>query len=180
MLLGGDEMARTQGGNNNAYAQDSEISWFDWDHFDAELVAFTQRLISFRKAHPVFRRRHFFRGTEVEGQDAPDLAWIRPDGSQMTDEDWRSGFAKSIGVFLNGDAIADPDPRGEKVVDDSFYVVFNAHHEPMEFSMPPGAFGSGWLRVLDSADAFNEGDSHSAGEAARVEARSVAVFRRTG
>jgi glycogen operon protein len=169
MLLGGDEMARTQGGNNNAYCQDSEISWFDWERPDGELLAFTQRLIAFRKEHPVFRRRRF--------STAREMAWFRPDGRPMTDEDWHSGFAKSIAVALDGEAITECDARGERITGESFLLVFNAHFEPLSFTMPD--FGERWLRVLDTADAFNEGDTPAAGDPAAIEARSVAVFRRT-
>jgi glycogen operon protein len=169
MLLGGDEMARTQGGNNNAYCQDNEISWFDWDHQDGELLAFTQRVIAFRRDHPVFRRRRF--------STAREMAWFRPDGQPMSDEDWGSGFAKSVALALDGEAITETDDRGERVVDDSFLVVFNAHYEDLEFCMPD--FGRRYIRVLDSADAFNEGDTPATGGAAAIAARSVAVFRRT-
>jgi glycogen operon protein len=168
MLLGGDEMARTQGGNNNAYCQDSEISWFDWEQIDGELLAFTQRVIDFRKRHPVFRRRLF--STPAE------MGWYRPDGGRMTGEDWSSGFGKAVGVTLDGDAITETDARGERIRGESFLLVFNAHHEPLDFRMPDA--GKRWVRVLDSADAFNEGDTPAAGEAAAIEGRSVAVFRR--
>jgi isoamylase len=170
MLLGGDEMARTQGGNNNAYCQDNEISWFDWEQQDGELIAFTQRLIAFRKRHPVFRRRRF--------STAKEMSWYRPDGARMSDEDWASGFAKSLGVLLDGDAITETDARGEPIRGDTFLLVFNAHFEPLDFCMPEA--GARWLRVLDTADAFNEGDAPAAGETAAIAARSIAVFRRTG
>ena len=106
MMLGGDEMGRTQDGNNNAYCQDNEISWFDWDSMDGSLVAFTSRLIALRRDHPVFRRRRWFHGRPLHGKDIVDVAWFRPDGTEMEESDWESGFAKSIAVFLNGDAIA--------------------------------------------------------------------------
>ena len=171
MLLGGDEFGRTQGGNNNAYCQDNELSWFDWSHDERQesLLAFTQRLIAFRKQHPVFRRRRF--------STAREMGWFRPDGRPMTDEDWNSGFAKSIAVALDGEAITERDARGERISGESFLLVFNAHFEPLDFHMPD--FGERWLRVLDTADAFNEGDSPAAGDPAAIEARSVAVFRRT-
>ena len=156
MLLGGDESGRTQQGNNNAYCQDNEISWLDWEHEDGALLAFTQRLIAFRRAHPVFRRRHFFHGDSL-GADAPDIAWFRPDGSEMKAEDWSSGFGKAVGVFFNGAAIPSPDERGERVVDDSFLVLFNAHHEPLSFTTPAKPWGASWLRMIDTADAFNGG-----------------------
>jgi glycogen operon protein len=179
MLLGGDEIGRTQGGNNNAYCQDNEISWFDWEQMDGGLLAFVQRLIAFRRAHPVFRRRHFFQGESL-GAAAPDIAWFRPDGTEMKAEDWSSGFGKAVGVFLNGETIPSPDSRGERVVDDSFLICFNAHHEPLEFTAPERAWGARWLRLLDTADAFNEGEGVDAGTRTTIDARSLALFRRTG
>jgi glycogen operon protein len=179
MLLAGDESGRTQGGNNNAYCQDNEISWLDWHHEDGALLAFTQRLISFRRAHPVFRRRHFFHGESL-GADAPDIAWFRPDGSEMTADDWSSGFGKSIGVFFNGETIPSPDARGERVVDDTFLILFNAHYEPLVFTLPAKRWGARWLRMLDTADALNEGEALDAGAVTTVAARSLALFRRTG
>jgi isoamylase len=168
MLLGGDELGRTQGGNNNAYCQDNETSWYDWEHPDEALLAFTRRLIQFRNAHPVFRRRRF--------STAREMAWFRPDGKRMTGEDWDSGFGKAVGVTLDGDAITETDARGEPISGESFLLVFNAHFEALDFRMPDS--GERWLRVLDTADAFNEGDTPAAGEPATVEARSIAVFRR--
>ena len=179
MLLGGDEMARTQGGNNNAYCQDNETSWFDWEHTDGELVAFTQRLINLRRRHPVFRRREYFQGRALHGQ-GEDIAWFGPDGSEMSEEDWGSGFAKSMAVFLNGEAIPSPDNRGERITDDSFLVVFNAHHEPMTFTLPPERFGPRWIRTLDTADVLDEGEQVGAGGKAIVQDRSLVLFRRIG
>jgi glycogen operon protein len=181
MLLGGDEIGRTQGGNNNAYCQDNEISWLDWEHEDGALLAFAQRLIAFRRAHRVFRRRHFFHGESL-GANAPDIAWFHPDGSEMTAEDWSAGFGRSLGVFLNGEGIRSPDARGERIVDASFIVLFNAHHEPLTFTMPEKAWGTRWLRTIDTADAVNEGEGEGvdAGKATTLDAHSVAVFRRTG
>ena len=126
-------------------------------------------MIDFRRRHPVFRRRRF--------STPKEMGWYRPDGRAMTDEDWGSGFAKSVALALDGDAITETDARGEPIGDDSFLLVFNAHFEPLDFHMPDA--GERWLRVLDTADAFNEGDTPAAGETATVEARSVAVFRRT-
>ncbi|HET7488121.1 MAG TPA: glycogen debranching protein GlgX [Acidimicrobiales bacterium] len=180
MLLGGDEMGRTQHGNNNAYCQDNELSWFDWDARDGELVAFTQRLIALRRTHPVFRRRHFFQGRPLHGDDVSDIAWFRTDGSSMNGEDWAAGFAKTLGVFLNGEAIPDLDARGERIVDDSFLVLFNAHHEPVDFELPPEEFGERWVKVLDTADAFDEGLQLKASDLICVEARSLSLFRRGG
>ena len=180
MVLGGDEMGRTQHGNNNAYCQDNEVSWFDWENQDGALVAYTQRLIALRRSHPVFRRRHFFQGQPLHGTDVSDIAWFRVDGSEMTDEDWRHGVAKTLAIFLNGDAIPDLDARGQRVVDDSFLVLFNAHHEPVEFQLPGERFGERWVKVVDTADEFDEGVQLKAGDALDVEGRSLVLLRRGG
>ncbi len=119
MIRHGDKFGHSQGGNNNAYCQDNEISWLDWEHADRELVAFCADLVGFRHQHPVFRRRRFFEGEPIFGGELSDIAWFRPDGAEMTDDDWQAGFAKSLGVFLNGEALPDPDPRGRRLRDDS-------------------------------------------------------------
>ena len=180
MILGGDEMGRTQGGNNNAYCQDNQTSWFDWAAQDGTLVAFTSRLIYLRANHPVFRRRRWFQGQPLHGADCKDLAWFRVDGTEMSDEDWDHGSSKSIGVFLNGDAIATVDDRGEPIVDDSFLVVFNAHFEPIEFVLPAERFGDRWVKVLDTYDSFTEGEQGKAGEPITVGSRSLVLLRRAG
>ena len=155
MLLGGDELGRTQQGNNNAYCQDNEISWYDWDALDEELLAWTSRLVELRRQHPVFRRRRFFQGRPVRGQltakGLPDLAWFRPDGAEMTDSDWTVGYAKSLGVYLNGGAIPDPDEHGRPIVDDTFFLVLNAWDQQMEFTLPGRRWGGSWEVVLDTA-----------------------------
>jgi glycogen operon protein len=180
MLLGGDEMGRTQNGNNNAYCQDNETSWFDWQHTDGVLVAFTQRLIDLRRRHPVFRRREYFQGRALHGQDNEDIAWFAPDGTEMSEQDWAEGNAKSMAVFLNGEAIPSPDSRGEPISDDSFLVLFNAHHEPMTFTMPPERFGPRWIRMLDTADVMDEGEQVAAEGKALVQDRSLVLWRRLG
>jgi glycogen operon protein len=180
MLLGGDEMGRTQGGNNNAYCQDNEVSWFDWDHLDGGFVAFTQRLVELRRNHPVFRRRRYFQGRPLHGSGIGDIAWFRPDGTEMTEQDWQDGLAKSVGVFLNGDAIPSPDPRGERVVDDTFLVAFNAHYEALGFVLPGPGFAERWVKVLDTADSFSEGEQLKAGDELQAGARSLVLLRRLG
>jgi len=180
MLLGGDEMGRSQGGNNNAYCQDNETSWRDWENQDGEMVTFTQRLISLRRTHPVFRRRHFFQGQPLHGADVSDIAWFRADGTEMSEVDWNEGFAKTLGVFLNGDAIPDLDARGQRVTDDSFLVLFNAHFEPVEFVLPADAFGDRWVKVIDTADALEEGMQSKAGAPLLVRDRSLVLLRRAG
>ncbi|HKV11115.1 MAG TPA: glycogen debranching protein GlgX [Thermoanaerobaculia bacterium] len=181
MLLGGDEMGRTQHGNNNAYCQDNEISWFDWEHVDEGLLEFTSRLIAFRRDHPVFRRRRWFLGARIHGEGVRDIGWFRTDGELMNDGDWNNGLAKSLGVFLNGEAIPSLDPRGERVFDDSFYVLFNAHGDRLAFRLPPRPeWGERWEEVLDTArGGFNgRGEVFAAGKEVEVEARSVVVLRR--
>ncbi len=154
MLLGGDEIGRTQEGNNNAYCQDSHLSWYDWLHPDTDLLAWTRHLIALRKAHPVFRRRRFFQGRPSRGtaraEGLPDLAWFRPDGTEMGDSDWSVGYAKSLGVFLNGRAIPDPDIHGRPIVDDSFYLVFNAWEQDLDFTLPDARWAASWAVALST------------------------------
>jgi glycogen operon protein len=184
MLLGGDEMGRTQRGNNNAYCQDNELSWFDWEHVDESLLDFTRTVIKLRADHPIFRRRGWFQGRELHGSEVKDMAWFTPDAKEMSEEDWQVGYAKSLGVFLHGAAIQRPGEHGERVKDDSFYVIFNAHHEPLPFALPPQQFGAHWMRVLDtSTDALPElrrsrrAQQLQAGEQIDVQSRSVVVLR---
>ncbi|OBA80203.1 glycogen debranching enzyme GlgX [Mycobacterium sp. 1164966.3] len=156
MICHGDELGRTQNGNNNGYCQDNELAWIDWDKADAGLLEFTAAVSALRADHPVFRRRRFFSGKPVgrRGQDGlPDIAWFAPDGTEMTEEDWGTGFAKSVAVFLNGHGILDRDPRGQRVLDDSFLLCFNAHSESIEFTVPPKEFGGGWRAVVHTGDA---------------------------
>ncbi len=153
MIAHGDELGRTQRGNNNVYCQDNELSWVDWSDIDQDLLAFAQAAASLRRHHPVFRRRRFFNGLPVREQGSqtqPDIAWFRPDGSEMTDQDWGSGFGRAVSVYLNGQGITDLSTRGERVVDDSFVVCYNAHHEPIDFAMPPEGLGSCWELVLST------------------------------
>jgi isoamylase len=156
MLLGGDEFGRTQHGNNNAYCQDNELSWFRWDEVDEDLLAFSRSLLELRHAHPIFRRRRWFQGRPLHGAETTDIGWLTPDGEEMDDDDWEAGFARSLQVFLNGDGIASPDDRGNKVLDDSFLILFNAHHEPLSFTLPPAAWADAWAVVLDADRATAE------------------------
>src|SRR6476661_1536079 len=144
MIAHGDELGRTQGGNNNVYAQDNEIAWVDWnlDEEHRDLLEFTSALIALRKAHPVFRRRRFFAGDAAHGgkSDLGDIEWLKPDGNFMEEEDWNSGFARSMMVFLNGDAIPEPDSAGRRITDDHFLLLFNAHTEKIDFHLPSRGF----------------------------------------
>jgi glycogen operon protein len=182
MLLGGDEMGRTQDGNNNAYCQDNEISWFDWSQRDdnLELLGFTRRLMDFRRSHPVLRRRGWFQGRSIRGRELKDIAWFNPDGEEMTDADWDAGFAKVLGVFLNGDEIPTRDRRGQRIIDDSLLLLFSAHHEPIGFTIPSGAYGDEWELAFDTAepDALDGSRAYKAGDDVPLEARSVVVLRR--
>ena len=140
MICHGDELGRTQDGNNNGYCQDNALTWIDWADADTGLLEFTRVVSALRSNHPVFRRHRFFNGKPVgrRGQDGlPDIAWFAPDGTEMSDEDWGAGFSKSVAVFLNGRGIPDRDARGQRVLDDSFVLCFNAHYEPIEFNFPP-------------------------------------------
>ncbi|SHF13225.1 glycogen operon protein [Streptoalloteichus hindustanus] len=154
MLLHGDEVGRTQHGNNNAYCQDNELSWLDWSlaEKNADLLEFTRALAELRRAHPVFRRRRFFRGRPLRrGDELRDIAWFTPSGEEMTERDWECGFGRSISVFLNGDGIPDLDRLGRRVTDDSFLLCFNAHDGAIDFTMPDVEYGNEWTVVLDTA-----------------------------
>jgi isoamylase len=178
MLLGGDEIGRTQQGNNNAYCQDNEISWYNWAKADRDLLVFCQKLIRYRKDHPVFRRRRWFQGRPIHGSEIKDIAWFTLEGKQMAEEDWGKGYAKSLGVFLNGGDIPNPNPRGERVVDDNFYMIFNAHYEPLNFTLPGADWGELWLKELDTEIGWVEKEeSFKAGDRIKVEDRSFVVLR---
>ncbi|GID31970.1 glycogen debranching protein GlgX [Paractinoplanes brasiliensis] len=154
MIAHGDELGRTQGGNNNVYAQDSEISWVDWAearHHDVTTV-FTRRVTKLRADHPIFRRRRFFTGEPVGESGLPGIAWLRHDGSPMREQDWAPGAARTLAVFLNGNGIYEADALGERIVDDSFLLLFNAAPEEVEFTLPGQAYGNAWEVALDTAD----------------------------
>lgn len=151
MISGGDEIGRTQGGNNNGYAQDNEVCWYDWSAVDHEFLAFVRRTIALRTAHPIFRRRRWFEGRPIHGDGVDDIAWFAPDGTEMSEEDWDVGYASSLTVFLNGAGIAAPGPRGERLVDDSFVVMFNAFGDEMAFVLPDVAAGT-WVVEIHTAD----------------------------
>ena len=151
MLLGGDEMGRTQEGNNNGYGQDNKLSWFDWDHRDSSLEDFTQRLSLLRKGHPVFRRHRWFQGRPIHGGDPSDIAWFAPSGELMSEENWGAGFAKALEVFMDGAHGLDHGPRGEPVVDDSFLLLINADAGSVRFRIPDDQWGACWVKVLDTS-----------------------------
>jgi len=181
MLLGGDEIGRTQRGNNNAWCQDNELSWFDWSESANKdrLREFTKRLIALRREHPVFRRESFLRGQEVKGSGLPDVWWFRADGLKMTRRDWQGG-EHVLGMFLNGREITTPGPHGEDVEDDSFLLLFNAHDEDRSFMLPRRRFGAQWALELSTADPEAPVGSAAYGARTQVDvmSRSLVILKR--
>ncbi len=178
MVLGGDELGRTQRGNNNAWCQDNEISWFDWEHADRELLEFARRVIGIRREHPVFRRETFLTGTELRGSGLPDVWWFRPDGRRMTMRDWQQQPGRTLGVFLNGLEIPSRTEQGEEIVDDSFLLLFNAHSDWVTFTLPTRRFGARWEVLLATGDGAPDGPVGARADVV-VQDRSVTVLRRT-
>jgi len=177
MLTAGDEIGRTQRGNNNAYCQDNEISWINWAEADQELLEFTKHIIQITKEHPVFCRKRWFQGQKISGAGTEDIAWFKTDGSMMSDEDWQTGFAKSLGVFLNGRSIKSPGPNGEKIIDNNFYIVFNASEENLNYKLPEEKYGSKWLKLVDTETANTIMDEvYDAMTEICVNARSMVVL----
>jgi isoamylase len=173
MLLGGDEFGRTQQGNNNAYCQDNELSWYDWAHVDEDLLEFTREVIALRRDHPTFRRRRWFQGRPIRG--ALDIAWLRPDGTEMDDADWSAEYSRSVGVLLDGEAIPGHDARGQAIADDSFLFVLNADVESIDWTMPAGD-GRPWEIVLDTTSERERGTAVDIAKPLRVAARSMVVL----
>jgi isoamylase len=185
MLLAGDEMSRSQCGSNNAYCQDNKVSWVDWEAASKQqdLIDFTCMLSELRRAHPVFRRRRFFSG-RAGADGLADIVWLTPAGRQMTDNDWQTGYARSLTVFLNGDAITEPGPRGDTVRDDSFLLLFNANREPVTFTLPGVRFGPGWEVVISTATAVGAAAPDATGtitvwpeQSIELAGRSIMVLR---
>jgi isoamylase len=184
MLCGGDEIGRTQRGNNNAYCQDNETSWLDWKLTKRrrDLLAFTRHMLELRHRHPVLRRRQFFYGRRIRGSEVKDLAWFRPDGKEMTEEDWTNPQTRCLGLRLAGDAIEEVDPDGRPVVDDTLLIVLNAHHEPLAFTLPAHRRGVKWEVILDTRipDGRRLHRPMKGGEAYELEARSLSVLQLRG
>jgi glycogen operon protein len=182
MISHGDELGRTQGGNNNVYCQDNEISWVDWDAAREQdvLTEFTARLVSLRAEHPIFRRQRFFQGRPIHGSSIDDIAWLRPDGRHMEDGDWTRAQTSSVMIYLNGEGIPDRNQLGERIVDDSFLLLVNAHHQQTTFTLPDESYGKVWQTVVDTADPLlaNTRRRHPRPETRlRVPARSMLVLR---
>ncbi|HEX2203011.1 MAG TPA: glycogen debranching protein GlgX [Longimicrobium sp.] len=183
MICGGDERGRTQGGNNNAYCQDNEISWFDWepDERGERLLEFTRRLIALRRAHPALRRRRFFHGRPIHGSEIRDITWFDPDGQEMGEDEWTAGWAKALQMRLAGGQLADLDPvSGDPLVDDSLLLLLNAHHEPIRFRLPAEPEGVRWEVLVDTAgndDVPEEPRVVAGGEELELEGRTLAFLR---
>lgn len=178
MIVAGDEFARTQDGNNNAYCQDNEISWLDWANRDESLQNFTTQLIAFRKAHPSFCRRKWFQGMPIKGIGLEDIAWFLPEGDEMSDEHWQNDFARSLAVFLNGNGIRSLNDDGEKITDDHFYILFNAYHEAINYKLPSDKYGKEWTKVINTEyDTIDEHDTFYPGDEVTVQGRSIIVLK---
>ncbi len=179
MLVAGDEMGRTQLGNNNAYCQDNPLSWIHWDldEADRDFLAFVRHVIALRRAHPVFRRRQFFQGRRIRGADVQDLTWYGPNGREMTDRDWNMDFARALMVRLGGDSIEEVDADGERITDDTFLLLLNAGADAILFHLPPAGGGRNWERILDTGAPAWARRAVRRGGRARVLGRSVMVFR---
>ena len=180
MLLAGDADGRTQQGHNNAYCQDNEISWVDWnlDFEDLRLLSFVQRVIALRKAHPAFRRRRFFQGRSIKGSAIKDILWLSPNGNELTDEEWQHSFARCLGLFLSGEGLDERDRQGRPVVDDSFLLLLNAHSDALPFRLPAVGKDAEWLLLIDThRDQPPARDERlSAGTEFSLQARSLALL----
>jgi glycogen operon protein len=182
MIAHGDELSRSQHGNNNVYCQDNELSWIDWENAreNEVLTEFTARLAALRAEHPIFRRKRFFQGRPIHGSSVDDVAWLRPDGQNMTDDDWANAHLRAIAIYLSGHGIPDRNELGERVVDDSFLLLINSSHQSSTFTLPARSFGPTWELVIDTADpllASSRRRHHSAGARQRVPARTMHVLQ---
>lgn len=177
MISMGDETGRTQNGNNNAFCHDNELTWLHWDKPDKELLEFVKKLIQLRKKHPAFTRRSWFTGHVTLNSPLKDIAWFQPNGSEMNDNDWQNPSAHTLGIYLNGYELRMVDTNGEKMVDDNFFVIFNGHHEPVNFKLPSGPYQLNWLKILDTVHPNAQEDHFKGGEELKVEGRTVVVLQ---
>ncbi|MBA3237676.1 MAG: glycogen debranching protein GlgX [Parachlamydiaceae bacterium] len=178
MILAGDEMGRTQQGNNNAYCQDNQISWHAWDKVDYDLLSFCKKLIQYRKEHIVFHRRGWFEGKQIPGSLVKDIAWFTTEGKEMIGSDWENKSTKSLGVYLNGETIPNPNLRSEPATDDNFYIIFNAHDGPLDFTLPGPEWGDVWFKDLDTFKGWPViAETVKCREKIRVEPYSMVVLR---
>ncbi len=182
MLLAGDELGRSQNGNNNAYCQDNELSWLDWtpSQEKTDFIGFVQRLIALRRAHPSFRRRDFFEGRPLHGGGVKDIQWLKPDGTEMSDHEWEHESARSLGVYLSGAGLTDVDRYGRTKSDDDFLLLFNPHHEDAAFVLP-AIPGEPWRALFDTAQEPATPDArkhYAAGDTYGLRARSLVLLTR--
>jgi glycogen operon protein len=183
MILHGDELGRTQQGNNNVYCQDNELAWVNWQEAREHdiLTEFARHALELRREHPVFRRRRYFQGRSPLGSSVEDIAWLRPDAQPMSSEDWANGYARTLAIFLNGRGIPEPDTQGEPVVDESFLLMFNAHYQPVDFLLPGPDYGEIWAVALDTAaplsgTSFGDDLRYKPGDTITLDARSLRVL----
>jgi glycogen operon protein len=180
MMYAGDAIGHTQTGNNNAYCQDNELSWLNWNvqPQDREFLAFAQRMINLRKRHPVFRRRRFFQGRPIKGADVKDVLWLNPGGKEMTEEDWRNPSVQSLGMFLSGQGLDETDERGRKLSDTDFLVLLNPNHEDAAFTLPVFRPASRWMAWMDTSHegGLHPADTYDSGAAYALQARSMVVL----
>lgn len=179
MLVAGDELSRTQNGNNNAYCQDNDISWVHWNEADKELHDFTKNLIHIYKTHPVFSRKRWFQGQIVKGVGLEDIAWFLPDGSEMSEENWKNDFAKSLAVYLNGHGLRTVDKFGNKIIDNDFYLIFNAYEGDLEYKLPSEKYGEEWIKIIDTAEncISEDGQHFNANDIVKVKGRSIVALK---
>ena len=178
MISGGDEVGRTQHGNNNAYCHDSELSWTPWDLTleQQQFLAFTRRLLRFRRAQPVLTRRKYFHGRSIRGAEAKDIYWLDPSGREMTDEAWNAPFVRSLGVLMVGNALDEVDERGRQVRGDTLLILLNAHHDEVPFALPTITDGTAWVRMIDTVEPYVEERRFTGGEKYPLQGRTLVVF----
>jgi glycogen operon protein len=182
MLCGGDELSHTQQGNNNAYCQDNELTWLNWDLNDEQkrFLEFVRKVTSIRREQPVFQRRKFFQGRRIRGSDFKDVSWFEPAGKEMSDEAWNAGFVQCLGLRLAGDVIGDVDERGEPIVGETLLLLLNAHHEPIPFTLPETRPEHHWERLLDTYDLSEAVLLFTGGQHYLLQGRSLALLRTAG
>lgn len=185
MISHGDEMARSQKGNNNVYCQDNELAWIDWelDEYQQRMLEFTKRVVAFRNAHPVFHRRRFFAGKPERGGESElgEIEWFTPAGNHMTENEWKQEWVRAMMIFLNGQSIQEPDGRGQKIVDDDFLLMFNASPDAIEFTIPDGGYGENWSQAINTFQPVDPAGSdtpimYKRGDKVHVEGRSTIVL----
>jgi glycogen operon protein len=178
MLRAGDEISQSKNGNNNSYCQDNEISWLNWEKGDKELLQFTRELIRWRRNHPVFCRSRWFKGSLIKEINVKDIEWFFPGGGEMTEENWKTGFAKSLGIYLNGSHLSLTGSMGEQVIDDNFYIIFNADAGALQYTLPPEKYGDSWIEVINTTrnDITPEGTVFNPGDVVTAEGHSVILL----